>query len=399
MMRFALLAGLIVVGCTTMEPEKASTQFVVTIVSPTSLGDINNRLTASGSGDPVTISVEAFDENNQPEDGAAGHSDYNTTLGVYVHYLGTLTPYLTGSPLTTVPMSHGKSQNVSFTIPPVYGPTTIWVDDDSASGTVYAASTSATLWFRDPFTADTQRPVNEMSIDALYDGPLDNKNVTIAGSQFGSAGSGGALVVTSVYAAGYTLADVQCAPGPTPPCTSTEYGFMDVYSYSAPEDMRSRFIQEGEVIDGGYAGGVSEFDGLTELGFPQSFVNADNPLVNTALEPPPALFDMSWFGDDIMFERNESGMIEIDNGVVCALDSAYTTYKEWKVDPSGAGDPTTCAGDNIIDVVTAGAVELDPGTLVGQTLPKLIGNLRPINIGSYNVWIIYPRSMADITTQ
>ncbi|HEX4449528.1 MAG TPA: hypothetical protein VH143_01605 [Kofleriaceae bacterium] len=395
MIRYALLAALLV-GCTTMEPEKTSTQFVVTVVSPASLGDVNNRLTASGSGDAVTISVQAFDENDQPEDGAAGHADYNNTVGVYVHYLGTLTPYLTGSPLASVPMTHGTSQPVSFTIPPVYGPTTIWVDDDSASGTTFAAGTSPTLWFRDPFTADTQRPVNEMSIDALYDAPLDNKNVTIAGSQYGS--NGGALVVTSVYAAGYTIADVQCAPGPTPPCARTDYGFMDVYSFSAPEDGRSRFIVEGEVIDGGYSGGVSEFDGLTELGFPQSFVNADTPLVNPALEPAPAVFDMSWFGNKIMFERNESGMIEIDNPVVCALDSAYTTYKEWKIDPSGAGDAATCAGDNVIDVVSAGAVELDPGTLVGQTLPKIIGNLRPINIGSYNVWIIYPRSMADITT-
>jgi hypothetical protein len=395
MIRFALVVAL-VVGCTTMEPEKASTQLVVTIVSPSDPGDINNRLDGSGSGNPVTINVQAFDENNLPEDGAAGHSDYNNTLGVFTHYLGTLTPYLTGTPIAQVPMTHGKSANVSFMIPPVYGPTTIWVDDDSSATSTFTAGTSATLWFRDPFTADTQRPVNESAIDALYDGPLDNKNVTIAGSQFGS---NGALVVTSVYAQGYTLADVQCGPNLTPPCTGVDYGYMDVFSYSAPEDERDRYISEGEVIDGGYAGGVSEFDGLTELGFPQSFVNADNPIVNTALEPPPVLFDQSWFSNKIMFERNESGMIEIDGAVVCALDSAYTTYKEWKVDPSGMGDPTTCAGDNIIDVVSAGAVELDPGTLVGQTLPKLIGNLRPINIGSYNVWIIYPRSIADITTQ
>jgi hypothetical protein len=397
MMRYALVIGALV-GCTTMDPEKASTQFVVTIVTPSTLGDINNRLTANGSGDPVTINVEAFDENNLPEDGAAGHADFNNTLGVFVHYLGTLTPYLTGSPLASVPMTHGKSANISFTIPPVYGPTTIWVDDDSASDTTFSAGTSQTLWFRDPFTADIQRPTNEMAVDALYDSPLENKNVTIAGSQFGSASQGGALVVTSVYSQGFTLADVQCAPGPTPPCTSTDYGYMDVFSYSAPEDGRDRFIVEGEVVDGGYAGGVSEFDGLTELGFPQAFVNADTPIVNTALEPPAVLFDMSWFSDKIIFERNESGMIEVDNAVVCALDASYTTYKEWKIDPSGAGDATTCAGDNIIDVVSTGIADFDPGTLVGQTLPKIIGNLRPINIGSFNVWIIYPRSMADIST-
>jgi hypothetical protein len=36
---------------------------------------------------------------------------------------------------------------------------------------------------------------------------------------------------------------------------------------------------------------------------------------------------------------------------------------------------------------------------VGKTLPRLVGNLRPINIGSFNVWIIYPRSAADFTLQ
>jgi hypothetical protein len=52
----------------------------------------------------------------------------------------------------------------------------------------------------------------------------------------------------------------------------------------------------------------------------------------------------------------------------------------------------------VIDVVSTGIADFDPGTLVGQKLPKIIGNLRPISIGSFNVWLIYPRSMADITT-
>ncbi len=86
MIRLAIFAAL-VVGCTTMEPEKATTQLVVTVVTPADLGDLNDRLDGSGSGNPVTISVQAFDENNQPEDGAAGHSDYNNSLGVYTHYL------------------------------------------------------------------------------------------------------------------------------------------------------------------------------------------------------------------------------------------------------------------------------------------------------------------------
>jgi hypothetical protein len=38
-------------------------------------------------------------------------------------------------------------------------------------------------------------------------------------------------------------------------------------------------------------------------------------------------------------------------------------------------------------------------TLVGKTLPRVVGTLRPVNIGTFNVWIVYPRSAADLTLQ
>ena len=54
-----------------------------------------------------------------------------------------------------------------------------------------------------------------------------------------------------------------------------------------------------------------------------------------------------------------------------------------------------CTG-NLIDVVSAGI--FDPTPYVGMKIPKIIGNERSINIGTFHVFIIYPRSMADITT-
>jgi len=404
----AALIALLATGCTTMRPEAKSTQLEIDITTPADPGDINNRLAASALN--VTVDVKAFDENGNPEDGVGADADYNETLDVYVHFLGTLSPYLGGTPLKTIQMVHGVAMNQSMTLPPVFGPTTLWFDDDGATDPTFAGGTSATLWYRDPFTGDCQRPASESAIDALSNEPLNGKNVTINSSQYGANGR---LVVTSVFAQGYTVADVQCmdANG-TPPCHSTNevgngtgsgsaadygYGYMDVFSYSAPTDAQDRFIVEGQLIDG-YAGGVSEFDGLTELGFPQTFVNEDTVDVNPAREPKPVLFDTSWFTNKIQFERAESAAIEVDNTVVCALDSDYTTYKQWKLDPSGAGTPTACAGANIINVITAGTLDLDPGTLVGKTVTKIVGILRPVNIGSFNVWLIYPRTMADITT-
>ena len=70
----------------------------------------------------------------------------------------------------------------------------------------------------------------------------------------------------------------------------------------------------------------------------------------------------------------------------------------------GSETAGVCAEDcsnlkNIINVVTAGVVStLDPSTLQGVHLSKIVGIERPLNISAtFNLWIIYPRSMSDIT--
>ncbi len=106
------------------------------------------------------------------------------------------------------------------------------------------------------------------------------------------------------------------------------------------------------------------------------------------------LMDYTWFTNTIFFKRNESNMLEVDNAVVCNLDSDYAQYKQWKLDLSGTGG--NCTG-NVMNVVSPGI--FDPTPYVGKKLPRVIGSERSVNIGSFHVWIIYPRSMADITTQ
>ena len=205
------------------------------------------------------------------------------------------------------------------------------------------------------------------------------------------------------FAQGYTVSDVQCAANGAPPCTLAPnpkaggmpgYDHKMVFSFSAPRDQDGRLVQQGQLITG-FAGGISEFNGLTEVGFPQTFAD-EGAEVNNARIPAPAVFDMSWFTNKYMFERNEAGLIEIDGAKVCDLDQDYDTYKQWKLDPSGAG---SCAGNkNLINVITTGIVPSETITsLVGKTLPKVVGVLRPVNIGSFNVWIIYPRDSADLT--
>ena len=390
-MRAAILlacAPLVAGACVDTRAPIAGTQSIsVTLTSPADPGSLANRLPDTARA--VSFDVSAVDADGKPD------ASFDHQLQVYVNYLGTLTPYLGGTPLATVPMANGKG-SASLMLPPVFGPATIWVDDGTDSDATFATGVSPTLWYRDPFIKDVQQPVDETSPDALQVGPLDNKNISVNASRHGATGR---LVVTSVFSQGYTLADVQCqdANG-TPPCTAGDYDYIEVFSYSAPLDQDKRFISEGQIIDG-FAGGVTEFDGLTEIGFPQTFVSGQ-PKVDPRVEPAAVTFDSSWFTNRIEFERNEAAVVEIDNAKVCPLDGDYDTYKQWKLDPSGVGTAAVCNnGNKVMNVVSAGVLTVDPATLVGKTIPKLVGTLRPIETAFTNVWILYPRTDADITLQ
>jgi hypothetical protein len=392
MKRYLVLLAL--VGCVeTRDPITGTQSLRIELVSP-SPGSLADRL--DDADRTIVVNVTALDAQGQLD------TSFNNPVRVYVNFLGTLTPYLDMPPLATIPMTAGKSTNQTVMLPPVFGATTLWFDDGGAEQPTYVSGASPTLWYRDPHIADIQTPLNEMSLDALQKSPLEQKQVTVRASRNDVDGR---LVVTSVFAQGYTVSDVQCGPGGAPPCVlapnpliagAVGYDHKMVFSFSAPRDEQGRRIEEGQAIDG-FAGGVSEFNGLTEIGFPQTFVDAADPDVNLARLPEPAVFDATWFTNKYMFERNEAGPITIEGAVVCDLDKDFTTYKQWKLDPAGVGG--NCIGKNVINVISNGVITTDPMTLVGKALPKVTGVLRPVNIGSFNVWIIYPRSSADLVLQ
>jgi hypothetical protein len=330
-------------------------------------------------------------------------TSYHNAVQVYVNFLGTLTPYLGGTPLATIQLTAGVAKDQTVMLPPVFGPTTLWFDDGASPNATFAAGASPVLWYRDPFIRDIQQPLDEMALDALGSSPLEQKQVSVRTSRHGETGR---LVVTSVFAQGYTVSDVSCGASGAPPCATGDYDHMMVFSFSAPRDERGCLIKEGQAIDG-FAGGVSEFNGLTEIGFPQTFVERpahtdcgdDEIDVNSARLPPPTTFESTWFTNRIMFERNEAAPIAIVNAKVCNLDMDYDRYKQWKLDPTGTGG--NCMGNrNVLNVITSGIVAGDDvRALEGKVVPRVVGVLRPVNIGSFNVWIIYPRSMADLTLQ
>jgi hypothetical protein len=393
-MKYALvLVASVSAGCVdTRDPISGTQSLRVELKSPT--GSIDGRLDPNTAA-PAVVDVTAIGPDGQPD------TAYANSVQVYVNFLGTLTPYLGNPPLATIAMSGGRATNQSITLPRVFGPATLWLDDGASQAPTFASGASATIWYRDPFISDIQKPANTMALDALEHSPLEQKQLRVEASEFGA--TAGRLVVTSVFAQGYTVSDVSCASGGAPPCTTLPYRHAMVFSFSAARDEHGCVVKEGQVIDG-FAGGVSEFNGLTEIGFPQTFdsrtetAGCDGQDINPARIPPPVTFDMTWFTNKILFEENEAGLIEIVNPKVCNLDSDYTTYKQWKIDPAGVGGD--CKGNkNVINVISTGVVPTDPMTLVGKTLPRVVGTLRPVNIGTFNVWIVYPRSAADLTLQ
>jgi hypothetical protein len=376
---------LVLASCVeTRDPVMGTQSLKIELVSP-SPGSLEQRL--ADTDRTIVVNVRALDVNGQVD------ASFNNPVRVYVNFLGTLTPYLDSAPLETIPMSAGVAMSQTIMLPPVFGPATLWFDDAGAMEPTYVTGASPTLWYRDPYILDIQKPADEAALDALQKSPLEQKQVSVRSSRHGANGR---MVVTSVFAQGYTVTDLNCAAGGAPPCTAADYDHKMVFSFSAARDERGRVIREGQVIDG-FAGGVSEFNGLTEIGFPQTFVSADTVDVNPARLPAPVAFDATWFTMRINFERNEAAPITVNGAKVCDLDKEYETYKQWKLDPSGMGG--NCAGRNVINVITSGVVATDPATLVGRTLPAVTGVLRPVNIGSFNVWIIYPRSNADLVLQ
>jgi hypothetical protein len=431
-------------ACMTENPPISGTQSLrVDILQPTDPGSFANRLPDTVR--TVVVNVTALD--------ASGNVDttYDRDVQVYVQYLGTLTPGIPqdntslGSampPLARWHLTAGQAMNVQVTLPAVFGPTNVWVDDGYDGAPNFATGVSPTLWYRDPFIFDIRKPIDETSLTtALQTSVLDGKNVRISQSRYGASGR---LVVTSTYAQGYTVADSNCqdAQG-TPPCIAADYDYLDIYSYHAPTDQfqlpngqpgQRRYLNEGESIDA-FAGGVSEFDGLCEIGFPQTFVYTEQPVVDKAREPEPYVLDCckdpttnqplscatpdpvtmtagvntachagdtncmcvpgSWFTWPIRFKRAESAFVEVDHALVCPLDTNYTQFNQWKLDPTGVGG-INCTSQNVINVISAGVIQTDPATLVGTTITKITGNLRSVNIANFHVWIIYPRNANDL---
>jgi hypothetical protein len=397
----AALSLLGLAACTDTREAFTGTQSLsIELVTPATTGSPDEPL--DDNQRTIVVNITALDENGDVD------TSFDKDVQVYAQFLGTLTPTFGSIPLATLHLTAGSATNQTFDLPNAFGPTVVWIDDGQGVGPDYVhgaiTGTSPTLFYREPFVVDLQKPRDEASLDALSVTPLQDKQVGVNRSHFGARGR---LVVNSVFAQGYTVSDLNCAnDAGDPPCVGEPFGHVMVFSFSAPRDECFGDLQVGQTITG-FAGGLSEFNGLTEIGFPQTFspkdANGDCIRdINPARLPAPETLDPdTWFkalGDPdgmINFERNEAAPIQILNGKVCDLDEDFDTFKQWKVDPKGVGGDCS-RNDDVLNVISTGITTIDPPSLVGKTLSKVVGVVRPVSIGSFNVWIIFPRDAADI---
>lgn len=374
----AVALAVFAAGCVEeLPPVEGTTSLRIDVTSPADGGEPDDRLDDAARS--LTFDVTALDAQGEVDVGFSGEAD------VFVHFLGSLTPELGDFPLASLQIVDGMASGIQVDLPPVYGPTFLWVEHTKGDAPTYATGTSDVLWFRDPYLEDISRPLDEMSLDALEASPLEDKQINVTQSRYAN----GRMVITGVYAQGYTMSDVQCADADgTPPCTSGAYDSLFVFSFNRPEDEEGRRVAAGQSVDR-LTGSIGEFNGLTEVNFPQTFMSDTTVALDQI--PDPVVIQTAWLSDVIEMERVEAALVAIDDATLCPLDDDFTTYSQWKLD-IGQG----C--EDAINVITAGQVpDFVPADYVDQTMPRVVGTLRPVNIGSFNVWIIYPRSLGDIT--
>jgi hypothetical protein len=384
----ALVAALLVLpACVSNEPGKTgTTSLAVTVTSPAQLGTPDAPLcldpTVACGDRQVTVSIKALDQDGKPDPSLYGDID------LYAHFLGTLSPdEARHLPLETVTMTAGVA-TATIGLDNAFGSTIVWAEDVTRADASFATGVSPSLYFRDPFLADVQNSLGISPLAWLERSPLEGKQVRVSRSQFGNDGQ---LVVTGVYAQGYTLSDVKIADRSTPP-----FGHAFIFTFGRPRAAGGRAIEVGDVVKT-VSGGISEFVGFTEYNFPQTEladVTADASRV-----PDPVLLDRTWLDlpaapdGMINLEKLEGGLVRVDNGVVCdtAGDTSFARFSQWKVDVGGG------CGAKAFSVITKGQVsDFDPVARKGQTIKSLVGTLKGVSAGSLQVWIVQPRSSADI---
>jgi hypothetical protein len=373
-MALALALG----ACVIDEPlPHRTTSLRIAVEEPTDLGTAEARLEDGLT--QARITVQALDQLGRID------GQFNGSVDVYIQTLNSLSDQP-----AHLALSAGRGAGTVALPKIVFGATVLWLEDltgDAGRLPTFATGTSPVFWFREPLLKDISTPdLTAPSSTWLRRSPLEGRQVRISSSEHGDAGR---LIVTGVYADGFSVSDVDCG---SLPCVAQPFAHVYVFSFSRPIDIKGRPVQVGQTLRS-FEGGVAEFNGFTELNFPvQELVDAT---IDETLLPEPTPIEAAWLqsGNDQglrRLEENESALMQVSAVTVCPLDSDYERFQQWKVDVGqGCG--------RAVNVISASTVAtFDPQAFVGQRLTRIVGALRAVNLGSFNVWILLPRRAADI---
>ncbi len=392
--RFSSLLLLVVAaGCQTELPPLDNSTLEVELMQPAERGGPGARL--EGGPREVALRVEAFD------DYGTFDPSISATLDVYVHYQGSrIAPVnfernpskpprfeMSDLPVGHVELVDGRAELATVLLPETFGATVVWVEGkaEKHGKSVFPLGATEPLWLPDPTVAALSAPFDESSGDAFERGKLHGKQIVVEESRHGARGR---LIITGAYSDGFTVSDVACADDKgTPPCVAGDYDHVFVFSYS-----EGRYEEGGGTVEVGqtlerFGGSVTEFNGLLELTFPQVYAGDRTP--HPEWLPEPVKADATWFDTPILFERQEGGLLAVEGGKICPPDDAFKKFAQWKLD-IGKG----CS--KAVSVISKGVVSFDPTAHVGDVVPRVVGTLRPVNIGKFNVWILYPRGPKDV---
>ncbi|NOZ86156.1 MAG: hypothetical protein GXP49_07800 [Deltaproteobacteria bacterium] len=158
---------------------------------------------------------------------------------------------------------NGILKEVNVSVLQAFGPTRIWVEDTLGTSGSYVTGVSEGIIFSPATIQSVQEcdrdndPVCNGKSPNFFPSPLRDKFVKMYRSR-----KCGDLVVTNVTSEGFFVTDTSQGECPGAGNQEHAFGHIYVYNHSRPEGL-----QRGDRL-WSLAGNVSEFFGLTELGFP-----------------------------------------------------------------------------------------------------------------------------------
>lgn len=398
------------------QPQVNSLQLTLRSPTPDQLGEPTKPVQLM----QVTYDVQALDENGNPYTG-------DLTADVFISFGGVKTgaDAQCGAdvvdPLETITLTGGQITNHTTMLPLAFGATTLWLDEPVS----HATGASPTIYFRDPYVDEVQKPADPTAADATFCSPYNNRFLN-----FSAPRPGGQLVVSSVFADAFSVVDTGG--------NAIGYNYIYVYSFGKPPG----YIVPGAIMQT-FSGNYSKFVGFTELNFPL-FVAAKDDDGNflppdPSLLPPPIQLAFGDLANQPKLISSSAGVVEY-KGTICdpappnptndpniqKTDDSWNKYNQFVVDNDGTCDSFT---NFAIELPAKTLGNFDPTKSIGSTL-DVIGMLQNHSgqnaytdaagneiscsntvpcakgtciqgtcyKGAYNFWTILPRTAADIVS-